>query len=352
MLPPVKPVPTTTSATSPVVVCRLFSLALGLLLAHGSLRAATVEDVRLKMGSRFEITAISSDESAARAAIDAAYDEIDRIESLISSWKTTSATSTVNALAGQGPVPVPRELFNLVRRSLKVSELTAGAFDISFAGAGQLWDFKSAAPRLPEPDKIRSALSVVDYKLIQLDERAGTVDLTRSGMRIGFGAIGKGYAANRAVHVLKELDIDGGVVNAGGDLLAFGRQEDGDPWTVAIADPLHRDKVFAYLEISDTAIVTSGDYESFIEIEGVRYSHILDPRTGFPVRDVRSATVLCPDAELADALATGISVLGPEAGLELLNRLKNIDGIIVDSEGELSFSDNLKSRFIEKEVTE
>ena len=177
------------SVSHPAGRFQLWALIAGLVFIHGALQAATVKDVRKKMGSRFEITAISPSQDDAQLAIDAAYDEIDRIEALISSWRETSETSAVNAHAGKGPVPVSHELFNLVRRALKVSNLTDGAFDITFAGAGRLWDFKSSDPQLPEADEIRRAVAVVDYKLVELNEEAGTIHLTKPGMRIGLGAI-------------------------------------------------------------------------------------------------------------------------------------------------------------------
>lgn len=325
----------------------LLSLALG---ACGSAslhraEAETVHEVQKKMGSRFEITAVHVDGEKARAAVGAAWDEIDRLERMISSWDEESATSRVNRAAGGEPVAVPEELFNLIRRSIRVSELTGGAFDITFASAGSLWDFKAEDPVVPEPAAIEAALAKVDYRRIELDEATRTVRLALPGMRIGFGAIGKGFAANRAVSVMKHEGIAAGVVNAGGDLMAFGSRENGSPWTVAIADPLHRDEVFAYLRISEQAVVTSGDYESFVEVEGVRYAHILDPRTGYPPRGVRSVTIVCPDGELADALATAVFVMGIEAGLSLVNRLNGIEALVVDDEGGLHFSENLESIF-------
>ncbi len=309
-----------------------------------SSHAETVKDVRKKMGSRFEITAVHADLEQAARAVDRAYSEIDRIEAMISSWRPASATSEVNRQAGRRPVAVPEELFNLLRRSLKLSELTGGAFDVTFAGVGRLWDFQAEAPALPDAGEIRRALAHVGYRKVVLDPAEGTVFLDDPGARIGFGAIGKGYAANRAVLVLKENGIRSGVVSAGGDLVAFGRREDGRMWDIGIAHPLHRDRVFARLPLSEQAVVTSGDYESFVTIDGQRYAHILDPRTGYPVAHLRSVTVVCPDAELADGLATAVFVLGPDEGLELVNALKGIEALLVDAEGELHFSGGLRSR--------
>jgi FAD:protein FMN transferase len=314
-----------------------------------TLGAETERDVRLKMGSRFEITAVHQDAAHARAAITAAYDEIDRIEALISSWQDGSETSAVNRQAGVAPVVVSEELFNLVRRSLKVSELTDGAFDITFGSVGQLWDFTGQESALPDPDRLANAMRSVGSDHIVLDEVARSVHLLHPDTRIGFGAIGKGYAANRAVAVLRSQGIESGVVNAGGDLLVFGRREDGEARVIGVADPRDPGQIFAHLRIADLAIVTSGDYERFTLIGGRRYAHILDPRTGYPVDHTRSVTIVCPDAELADALATAVFVLGPTEGLALVDQLRGIEGFVVDAAGELHTSRSLTSLFAEQE---
>ena len=204
------------------------------LTVAGPAGAETVKDVRLKMGSRFEVTAIHADPARAAAAIEQAYFEIDRVEDMISSWRDSSVTSEVNRNAGRRPVAVPRELFDLVRRALKVSALTGGAFDITFAGLGELWDFQAEDPTLPDEQAVRRALAHVGYEKVVLDAERRTIFLDDPEARIGFGAIGKGYAANRAVLVMKEHGIASGVVNAGGDLVAFGAREDGAPWEIGI----------------------------------------------------------------------------------------------------------------------
>lgn len=295
------------------------------------------------MGSRFQITAVHSDAKAGQDAVDAAYAEIERIEAIISEWRPASEVSEINRKAGVDAVAVSPELFNLIRRSLKVSALTGGAFDITFNTVGRLWNFKSHASPLPDPQAIRSAMADIGYRHVILDEAKHTVFLDRKGTQIGFGAIGKGYAANRAAFVLKERGVTGGIVNASGDLVIFGRQENGNPWRVGIANPLDRSKVFAYLEATEQAIVTSGDYENYIEVNGKRYGHIIDPRTGYPAPELRSVTIVCPDGELADALATGVTVLGVDAGLKLLNGLRGIEGMLVDQSGTIHFSDGLEA---------
>ena len=321
-----------------------FVILLGFTVLQGlPVEAATVKDIRSKMGSRFEITVVADDDATASRAIEQAYGEIDRIESMISSWRGDSQTSEINRQAGSHPVIVSEELFNLVRRSLKLSQLTDGAFDITFAGAGRLWDFKTSTPRVPTPEVIDQALVGVGYEKIHLDAVERSIFLDDTEARIGFGAIGKGYAANRAVIVLKELGVASGVVNAGGDLIAFGRQEDGSRWEIGIAHPRHQDRILGTLPLSEQAVVTSGDYESFFLIDGKRYAHILDPRTGYPVDHLQSVTVVCPDAELADGLATAVAVMGPTRGLRLVEQLNGIEALLVDMDGHVHVSSGLQS---------
>ena len=304
--------------------------------------AATVKDVRSKMGSRFEITAVHDQEAAAHEAVEAAWAEIDRLEAMISSWREDSETSAVNRNAGVRPVRVSPELFRLIRRAVKVSELTAGAFDITFAGVGDLWDFRSGESAVPGRERIAAALRHVGYRRIVLDEERGTVFLDDPGARIGFGAIGKGYAANRAVFVLKEHGVRGGLVSAGGDLVAFGRREDGEPWSIAIAHPRDPKRVLARIPLTEQAVVTSGDYEQYFIHDGRRYSHIIDPRTGWPASGLQAVTVICPDAELADALATAAFVLGIEEGLALVEPMEGVEALFVTETGEVRSTSNVR----------
>ena len=313
------------------------------LAGPSSAHAATLKDPRGAMGSRFEISAVHLDAKKGQTAIDAAYAEIERIEAVISEWRESSKVSEINRQAGVAPVEVPKELASLVRRSLRVSALTDGAFDVTFHTVGRLWNFKSRTAPVPAKEAIEAALADTGYRHVVLDEKKSTVYLDRKGTRIGFGAIGKGYAANRAVFVLKEHGVTGGVVNAGGDLVIFGTQENGRPWRIGIANPLDRDKTFAWLDTTEQAVVTSGNYENYIELDGRRLSHILDPRTGWPVEELRSVTIVCPDGELADALATGVSVLGVEKGLELVDRLNGVEAMLVDANGKIHFSKGLEA---------
>ena len=294
------------------------------------------------MGVRFELAAIASDSLKARQAVDTAIAEITRIEKLISSWDPQSQTSAINQMAGLQPVKVSEELFALIRRSLKISRLTRGAFDISFASLDKVWRFDGSMTALPSVEEVKASVAKVGYENILLNEQDTTVFLKVEGMKIGFGAIGKGYAANRAKAVMVSMGIENGLVNAGGDLLCWGSQENGEPWQVGIADPSDKTKIFSWLPVHDMAVVTSGNYEKFALIEGQRYAHIIDPRTGYPVQGITSVTIVCPDAELADGLATAVFVLGEKEGLHLINQLKGIECLMVNDQNELIHSENLE----------
>ena len=319
-----------------------------LVLAIGSVQAQqpaqglkTQKKVLLLMGTRFELVAVSENEELANKAIESGIKEIQRIEALISEWQPTSQTSAINQRAGIMPVPVDEELYELIRRSLRISELTGGAFDISWAAADKVWKFDGSMKEMPSPEAVKNSIRHIGYQKIQLIPETHSVYLQEKGMKIGFGAIGKGYAANRARDVMRNMGIQSGVVNAAGDLITWGKQADGQPWHIGIADPAEKDKVFSWLTANETAVVTSGSYEKFAEINGKRYAHIIDPRTGYPATGMKSVTIICPDAELADALATATMVLGQEEGLYLINQLKGVECLMITDQDEMLTSDNL-----------
>ena len=297
------------------------------------------------MGSRFELIAIAQDPLLALEAIEAGIAEIHRIEQLISSWDSLSQTSAINQQAGIASVIVDRELFQLIYRAKKVSALTWGAFDISYAAMDNIWKFDGSMKKMPPVDSISKAASKINWQHILLDEKESSVFLKEKGMKIGFGAIGKGYAANRAMMVMKEKNILGGLVNAGGDLIAWGASTNAEGWAIKIADPKNKTQPIAWLNIKDMAIVTSGDYERFFTLDGKRYAHIIDPRTGYPVEGLKSVSVLCPDAELADALATAVFVLGKEEGLRLINQLTGVECLLITDQDQLIPSKNLKLNY-------
>lgn len=300
------------------------------------------KEVLLLMGSRFEITAIADSKDQAQQAVEAGIQEIKRIELLISSWDSLSQTSKINQHAGDKAVHVDVELFELIRRSLKVSELTDGAFDISFAGIDWLYTFDKKDHDLPSKKERLKSIEKIDYQKIEINPEDTTVFLKIRNSKIGFGAIGKGYAANRAKQIMQTMNgVKGGLVNASGDLVAWGNNGNSDHWKIQISNPEDINRTFGWLELKDQSIVTSGDYEKYFTNDGIRYAHIIDPKTGLPTTGIKSVSIICPDAELGDALATSVFVLGKEKGLTLINKLKNIEALIIDDQNEVYFSKNL-----------
>ncbi len=294
------------------------------------------------MGSRFDITVVAKDSIEANRHIDTAVAEITRIEKLISSWDVNSQTSEINRNAGVKPVKVDTELFQLIERAIGISKLTDGAFDISYASMDRIWKFDGSMIQMPLEEEIRASVSKVGFQNIILDKENGTVFLKLEGMKIGFGAIGKGYAADKAKDILIAKGVASGIINASGDMNTWGTQPDGSEWKVAITNPMDKNKVFALLPITNGAVVTSGNYEKFVNFNGKRYTHIIDPRTGYPSSGIISVTVFAPKAELADALATSVFVMGKEAGLDRINQLPKIECIIIDDKGNITKSKNIE----------
>jgi len=293
------------------------------------------------MGSRFDITVVAENNAKANLYIDEAVAEISRIEKLISSWDPNSQTSLINLNAGIKPIRVDKELFELIERSLQISRLTDGAFDISYASMDRIWKFDGSMKTIPSKENINASVEKVGFKNILLDKENLTVFLKNKGMRIGFGAIGKGYAADKAKDLLKSQGVPAGIINASGDMNTWGKQPNGEEWKVAIKNPLNKNKVFTMLPVYERAVVTSGNYEKYVTFNGKRYSHIIDPRTGYPSSGIVSVSVLSPSAELADALATSIFVMGIDTGLNFINQLKNIECIIVDDQGKIWYSKHI-----------
>ena len=294
------------------------------------------------MGSRFDITVVASNEKEGNEYIDSAIFEIARIEKLISSWDVNSETSLINKLSGIKPIKVDKELFDLIERSIAISTLTNGAFDISYASMDRIWKYDGTMREMPSEEKISSSIKKVGYQNIIIDKEAQTVFLKLKGMKIGFGAIGKGYAADKAKALLIEKGAKAGIINASGDLNAWGKQANGKDWMVAITNPLNKNKVFSWLPINDSAIVTSGNYEKFVSFNGIRYSHIIDPRTGYPSTGIISTSIMTSNAELADAISTSVFVMGVETGLDFINQLKGVDCIIIDEQNKIHTSNNIK----------
>ncbi|MEP2238824.1 MAG: FAD:protein FMN transferase [Maribacter sp.] len=294
------------------------------------------------MGSRFDITVVAKDPVEGDDYIDLAINEIKRIENLISSWDPDSQTSEINRNAGIKPVKVDAELFNLIQRSLGISKLTDGAFDISYASMDKIWKFDGSMTTMPKEAMIKASVSKVGYHNIILDKDKHTVFLKLTGMKIGFGAIGKGYAADMAKELLISKGVEAGIINASGDMNTWGKQPDGKEWKVAITNPMDKNKVFALLPITNRAVVTSGNYEKYVNFNDVRYTHIIDPRSGYPATGIISVTVFAPKAELADALATSVFVMGIKVGLNRIEQLPQVECIIIDDKGNITASKNIE----------
>lgn len=308
-----------------------------------STNAQNIQKRTLKlMGSRFDITVVAEDSTKAVSYIDLAIEEMTRIEKLISSWDPNSQTSEINRNSGIKPVKVDKELFDLIARSIAISKLTDGAFDISYASMDKIWKFDGSMKTMPSEADIKASVSKVGYQNIILDKENTTVFLKIPESKIGFGAIGKGYAADKAKALLMSKGVSAGIINASGDMNTWGKQPNGDEWKVAITNPLNKNKAFALLPINEGAVVTSGNYEKYVNFNGKQYTHIIDPRTGYPSTGIISATVFAPKAELADALATSVFVMGKEVGLNRINQLPQIECIIIDDKGNIFTSENIK----------
>ena len=295
------------------------------------------------MGNHFEISAVSDNEAWANECIDAGIHEIQRIEKLLTTFNEDSETSLINRYAGMAPVTVSRETFELIERSLRISKLTQGSFDISYGSIDKrLWNFDTNMKALPDKETAKKMVRLINYRNIILDHENCTVFLKEKGMRIGFGGIGKGYAAERARHVMKSLDVKSGIVNASGDLTTWGLQPNGKAWTIGIANPNSSHELFSYLNITDMAVATSGNYEKFVIINGKKYSHTIDPRTGLPVSGIKSVTIITLNAEIADAMATPVMIMGIKAGMNLINQMKDIEAIVIDDNNTVYASDNIR----------
>lgn len=294
------------------------------------------------MGNRFEITVEANSEKEANSYLDLAVNEIKRIEEKLSTFKESSETNLINRNAGKQPVKVSEEIFNLIKRCIKISEITQGAFDITYGSIDKkFWNFDTTMKALPSKENAKKLVKLIDYKNIILNEEDFTVFLKNEGMRIGFGGIGKGYAAETAKNILKDNGAKAGIVNASGDLTAFGKPKEFNNWTIGIANPDISNQPFSTLEITDMAVATSGNYEKFVIINGKKYSHTIDPKTGFPISGIKSVTIISPNAEISDAFATPVTIMGINAGLSMINQIKGIECIIIDDFNKIFTSSNI-----------
>ena len=312
-----------------------------LLIGSSSFGQQVFKKKKSLLGSPFEISVVANDSVQADFYTELAISELKRIENLISDWIPTTQISLVNQNAGITPVKVDKEVFELVDRAMKISKLTDGAFDISYASMDKIWKFDGSMKSMPTAETIKKSVEKVGYQNIILNEKDTTIFLKNQGMKLGLGGIGQGYIADKIKEVLIANGCNAGLVNVSDDINTWGKQPDGKDWTVGIVNPLNKNKVFATFPLNDSAVETSGSYEKYVTFNGKRYSHIIDPRTGYPASGIVSVSVFAKQTELADALATGIFVLGIEVGLDLVNQLKGIGCIIVDDKGVIHASKNI-----------
>lgn len=296
------------------------------------------------MGTFVEIKAVTNIPDIADKAIDNAFKVISDVENQMTTKKNGSLTDRIGREAVSTPMKIPDELFNVIEVCQRYSRLTDGVFDISIAPVTRLWQFDQATEDIPKEEDVRNALKYVGYRGIHLDREKGTIELDRKGMGLDLGGAAKGYAVDKAVERLKKLGIDAGIVNAGGDLRVFGKKPDGKPWSIGIQDPQYSDRIIGSIQLTDMALVTSGDYERYIIYDGIKYHHILDPKTGWPARGCKSVSVAYSKAFDADILSTAIFVMGPEEGMRLLESLPGVEGMIIDTSGRIHVSSGLKDR--------
>jgi thiamine biosynthesis lipoprotein len=287
------------------------------------------------MGSPFNITVVAANEEIAQINIQEAIAEITRIEKMISSWDEESETFQINKNAGIKPVKVSLELFKLIERCNKISDFTDGAFDISFASMDEVWKFDGSMKEIPSDEDIKKSVSKVGYEKIILNSENQTVFLQDKGMKISFGAVGKGYAADRAKEFLASRQVVGGIIDAAGDLTTWGTDVTGKKWIIGVVNPESTDKIVSWLSVVESSVATSGSYEKFVSFKGRRYSHIIDPRTGYPTSGISQVSIFAKSAELCDALATAVFIMGKEDGLAMINQLGGIDVVLFDSENKV-----------------
>lgn len=305
-----------------------------------------VEGTHRVMGSDLRISVWTSAGSTARVAMDEANRRVDQLDELLSVWKPGSPVVAINAAAGVKPVPAGPEVREVLHRAAQYSEYTGGKFDVTFGVLSGLWRFdaQNEDDKLPDMAEVRRRLPLVDYRQIQIDDTAGTVFLRRPGMSIHLGGIGKGYAVDQAARILHRAGLNDFLIQFGGDMYAAGHK-DGRPWNLGIRDPRGPEtRIFASVALSDATFSTSGDYERFFMANGRRYHHIIDPTTGEPARGARSVTIVARQAVDADALSTGVFLMGAVEGMALVERLPDVEAVIVSDRNEVLVSSGLKGQ--------
>lgn len=307
----------------------ILGVFLGLLAASCERNYEIFQTTKPLMGTAVSMAVVSQDARRAYAALDAAFDEMARLEAMMSVFRKDSELNRLNEEASRHPVTVSEELFQVIELSLQISQITHGAFDITVGPLMNLWPFYKKEKTLPSSEALQEVLSRVGYRHLVVSSKDRSVFFAISGMALDLGGIAKGFAIDRAVRVLKGYGMAAALVNAGGDIFAYGSKPNGQPWRVGLQHPRDSKELLAVLSMSDMAMVTSGDYERYFLKDGKRYSHIIDPRSGFTARETASVTVMAESAAYADGLATGILVLGAEAGMALVESLPGVHALII-----------------------
>ncbi|WP_342645604.1 FAD:protein FMN transferase [Mucilaginibacter sp. CSA2-8R] len=296
----------------------------------------------LLMGGRFDVTIVAHDSLSAEQNIDTCIKEISRIEALISDWKPQSQVSQVNQNAGIMPVKVDREVFELTRRAIRLSEETGGAFDISFAAMEKIWKFDGSMTAMPSPQAVKQSITKVGYQNIVLDSANSTIYLKLKGMKIGFGALGEGYAGDRCREKMLRKGVKAGIIDASGDLTAWGRQPNGSHWNIGITNPFKPDTIFTVVPLRQSAMVTSGSYQKFVILQGRRYAHIINPKTGYPATGLISVSITGPSAERANGFSTSMMVLGEHKALAFIRHYPAYHYIIITDDHRILASPDFK----------
>jgi FAD:protein FMN transferase len=293
------------------------------------------------MGTRCAVELWAIDKAQGEAAIEAVFTELRRIDALMSTYKPDSEMSRINALAEKAPVPISVELYGLLQTAQQYSRLSSGVFDITYASVGYLYDYRRHVH--PDNASLAAALPGVDYRHLLLNDADHTIAFGKPGMRIDLGGIAKGYAVDRGIDLLKSRGVGHAMVNAGGDTRVVGDRF-GKPWMVGIRHPDNKDKVVLRVPLEDAAFSTSGDYERFFDEGGIRYHHIINPKTGRSPHAVRSVTIIASTATRTDGLSKTVFILGPKAGIEFINSLPDADAIVVAANGKVSYSKGLEPK--------
>ena len=311
---------------------------MAIFLVSGVARAEWHADARPKMGTEVSVYFWHENEARGDAIIEEIFAEVDRINALMSTYVEASLISDINRRAADEPVVAGEELFQLIRRSLDISVLTRGAFDITYDSVGQHYDFRER--RRPDAATVEVERRNIDFRFVELDQGKGTVRFEQQGVRINLGGIAKGYVVERGVDILRRHGVEHGVVTAGGDSRLLGDRR-GRPWMIGIRDPRKDGDVAISVPLEDEAISTSGDYERYFDEDGTRYHHIIKPSSGRPVEGVHSATVIGPDAVMTDALSTSVFVMGVDEGLRLIGCLPDYEAIVIDADQQIFYSSGL-----------